>query len=156
MSINTLLRKMVALKVIQWDLTDRILRGLSKCFIMQFSWLQCNLMYLSFLAFHNFSLHQFAAGSAGAGSPAGRRGGGGGGDRLLQSVIQTTTTQVSVLYCMCEATIYWKKTKDRSCRSLHSFLPIISVSWFWTVHSSDFSRDQKLSLENFGDHFSSY
>ena len=78
MSINTLLRKMVALKVIQWDLTDRILRGLSKCFIMQFSWLQCNLMYLSFLAFHNFSLHQFAAGSAGAGSPAGRRGGGRG------------------------------------------------------------------------------
>ena len=71
MSINTLPHKMVALKVIQWDLTDRILRGLSKCFIMQFSWLQCNLTYLSFLAFHNFSLHQFAAGPAGAGSPAG-------------------------------------------------------------------------------------
>ena len=97
MSINTLLRKMVALKVIQWDLTDRILRGLSKCFIMQFSWLQCNLMYLSFLAFHNFSLHQFAAGSAGAGSPAGRRGG--GGDRLLQSVIQTTHKYQYCIVC---------------------------------------------------------
>ena len=26
----------------------------------------------------------------------------------------------------------------------------------WTMHSSDFSRDQKLSLENFSDHFSYY
>ena len=155
MSINTLLRKMVALKVIQWDLTDRILRGLSKCFIMQFSWLQCNLMYLSFLAFHNFSLHQFAAGSAGAGSPAGRRGGAGQVATIRDSNYNYTSISI-VLYVRSHHTIYWKKTKDRSCRSLHSFLPIISVSWFWTVHSSDFSRDQKLSLENFGDHFSSY
>ena len=159
MSINTLPHKMVALKVIQWDLTDRILRGWSKCFIMQFSWLQCNLMYLSFLAFHNFSLHQFAAGSAGAGSPAGRRGGSGGRGATIFDSNYTKVLYVRshlllnfTLLLTCTS-LQWKRQK---LSILHSFLPIISVSWFWTVHSSDFSRDRKLSLENFGDHFSSY
>ena len=129
MSINTLPHKMVALKVIQWDLTDRILRGLSKCFIMQFSWLQCNLMYLSFLAFHNFSLHQFAARSAGAGSPAGRRGGSGGGGATISD-----SNYTKVLYVMYEATFYWTlhyfwhvhncNGRDKSCRSYIPSFPL--------------------------------
>ena len=110
MSINTLPHKMVALKVIQWDLTDRILRGLSKCFIMQFSWLQCNLMYLSFLAFHNFSLHQFAAGSAGAGSPATIR------DYLYEATIYWTLHYVwHVHHC---------NGRDKSCRSYIPSFPL--------------------------------
>ena len=109
MSINTPLHKMVALKVIQWDLTDRILRGLSKCFIMQFSWLQCNLMYLSFLAFHNFSLHQFAAGSAGAGSPAGYT-------KVLYVRSHLLLNFTLRLTC---TSLQWKRQK----LSIHTFLP---------------------------------
>ena len=123
MSINTLLRKMVALKVIQWDLTDRILRGLSKCFIMQFSWLQCNLMYLSFLAFHNFSLHQFAAGSAGAGSPAGRRGGGRGGTGCYNPWFKLQLHKYQ--YCIvCAKPPYHLLKKDKRQKlSILTFLP---------------------------------
>ena len=123
MSINTLPHKMVALKVIQWDLTDRILRGLSKCFIMQFSWLQCNLMYLSFLAFHNFSLHQFAAGSAGAGSPAGRRGGGGGAtisDSNYTKVLYVRSHLLLNFTLLLTCTsLQWKRQK----LSIRTFLP---------------------------------
>ena len=119
MSINTLPHKMVALKVIQWDLTDRILRGLSKCFIMQFSWLQCNLTYLSFLAFHNFSLHQFAAGSAGAGSPAGRRGGGGGA-----TIRESNYTKVLYVrsHLLLNFTLRLTCTVHH-CNGIHTFLP---------------------------------
>ena len=121
MSINTLLRKMVALKVIQWDLTDRILRGLSKCFIMQFSWLQCNLMYLSFLAFHNFSLHQFAAGSAGAGSPAGRRGGGGAGQ--VATIRDSNYNYTSISIVLYVRSHHLLKKDKRQKLSILTFLP---------------------------------